>query len=431
MNASKRYKDQLKKIRRQPVKEKKKMPKFDQFNIEPGMSTWVDASPEYKKAYYEWIEKEKVARSRRHEATIARRMDDHRWEIYTSGKGPDAGERKIKKRSMSADFMGNSVSNFIDNKFFEKRRVEIIPTVFAGKTPHNPRKKILLISDVSGWAWWNKSKYLQMYLADEFDIDVVCMVGHDAKPGIDAGKYDLYFTYGYSYVSYINNVKLDKRVTGVTAHRPKKVILPYMMQAWNLHANSLLLINELRNIVDHKRIYYVPNGVDEKLFRPIEPLGEGSLLVAGHVGKECPQKKQTAIIQPAINEAGVESFYNLNDYTTRVPYCEMYRQYQEMDVFIVASIEDGTPNGALEAAACGRPIISNRIGNMPEFIIDGFNGFLVDMNVKSYVEKLKYLNEHRDELKVMGENARKTVLHGWTWKKQSENYRKMFRKIIG
>jgi glycosyltransferase involved in cell wall biosynthesis len=225
--------------------------------------------------------------------------------------------------------------------------------------------------------------------------------------------------------------KLDKRVTGVTAHRPKKVLQSYMRQAWNVHANSILLLEELRAIVDHKRVYYVPNGVDEKLFRPIEPLGEGSLLVAGHVGKECPQKKQTSIIQPAINEAGVESFYNLNDYTTRVPYCEMYRQYQEMDVFIVASIEDGTPNGALEAAACGRPIISNKIGNMPEFIVDGYNGFIVDMNTQAYVEKLKYLNENRDKLREMGKNARTTVEQGWTWKIQAENYRKMFRSIIG
>lgn len=426
MKGSKRYKAELKKLRKKPVKEEKKMPEFNQFNIEPGMSTWVDSSPEYKKAYYEWIENEKVARARRHESTIKRRIDDQKWEVYLNKPGKDAGERKIKKRSMTADFMGNSVSNFIDNKFFERRRAEMRPASFPKK-----RKKILLISDVSGWAWWNKSKYLQMYLADEFDIDVVCMVGHDAKPGIDAGKYDLYFTYGYSYVSYIGNVKLEKRVTGVTAHRPKKVIKSFMMQAWYLHANSILLLSELKKIINHNRIYYVPNGVDESLFKPIDPIGERDLLVAGHVGKECPQKMQTAIIQPAINQAQIESFYNLNDYTTRVPYCEMYKQYQEMDVFVVASIEDGTPNGALEAAACGRPIISNRIGNMPEFIKDGYNGFLVDMNVQSYVDKLKYLNEHRDKLKEMGKNARKTVEEGWTWKIQAENYRKMFKDILG
>ena len=67
---------------------------------------------------------------------------------------------------------------------------------------------------------------------------------------------------------------------------------------------------------------------------------------------------------------------------------------------------------------------------MPEFIRPGYNGFLVDMDIKSYVEKLKYLNDHRDHLIEMGKNARKTVEEGWTWKIQSENYRKMFHSIL-
>ena len=104
--------------------------------------------------------------------------------------------------------------------------------------------------------------------------------------------------------------------------------------------------------------------------------------------------------------------------------------YQQADVFIVSSETDGTPCGALEAAACGRPIISNAIGNMPEFIKDGYNGFIVPREVNAYIEKLKYLKENRDKLIEMGANARKTVEEGWTWKIQSENYRKMFKTIL-
>jgi glycosyltransferase involved in cell wall biosynthesis len=96
----------------------------------------------------------------------------------------------------------------------------------------------------------------------------------------------------------------------------------------------------------------------------------------------------------------------------------------------VSSETDGTPNGALEAAACGRPIISNKIGNMPEFIVDGYNGFLVPRNIEAYVEKLLYLKHNRTHLVEMGKNARKTIETGWTWKIQAENYRKMFRSII-
>ena len=364
------------------------MPQYDTFNIEPGMASWVDMPNGYKKAYFE------------------------------------RQKPKKKKAKTSINVMGSSVSNFIDNKFFDERRKKL-PVVFNSEK----RPKILLISDVSGWAWWNKSKYLQMYLADEFDIDVICLVGHDAS-GINSKKYDLYFTYGYSYVVYISHIPIKKRATGLTAHRPRQVLEPQMKMAHYVHANSKLLLKELREMVNHDRVYYVPNGVDEELFKCIEPIGEREKLVAGHVGKQCAEKKQEEIIIPAIDKAEVESFYNLNDYTNRMPYCEMYKQYQEMDVFVVCSIEDGTPNGALEAAACGRPIISNRIGNMPEFIKDGYNGFLVDMNIDSYVEKLNFFNENRDKLKQMGQNARKTVEEGWTWKIQAENYRKMFREIL-
>jgi glycosyltransferase involved in cell wall biosynthesis len=297
--------------------------------------------------------------------------------------------------------------------------------------PNKTRKKILLISDVCGWAWWNKSQYLKAYLSKQFDIDVVCIIGPEATGRINQNRYDLYVTYGYSYMHYIGHIgQKRKRVTGITAHRPAHVLRPYMRMAGHVHANSRLLEAALRKMVKHDSVYYVPNGVDEKLFTPEVPINKDGPLVAGHVGKACKEKGQQEFIIPAIEKAGVESIYNMNDYRQRVPYCEMPKFYHEMDVFVVASVEDGTPNGALEAASCGRPIISNRIGNMPEFIEDGYNGFLVDRNVGAYVEKLRYLQNNKDKLIQMGKNARKTIMKSWTWKKQAENWRTMFKTIL-
>jgi glycosyltransferase involved in cell wall biosynthesis len=328
--------------------------------------------------------------------------------------------RKKKKKPMEVH-VEQRVANFIDNKYFEKLRIE----------PKNPLAKVLLITDVCGWAWWNKSRYLQHYLADEFAIDVVCVLGTE-RQGINAGKYDLYLTYGYSYVHYMNRVPRRKRITGITAHRPKNMLLGAMRKAPNLHANSMMLYKELKDIADQgQSIFYVPNGVDENLFKPVMPLHDVGQLVAGHVGKQCPAKGQAEFIIPAMRAANVESTYNVKDYRNRLPYTEMWRYYQNMDVFMVASVEDGTPNGALEAAACGRPIISNRIGNMPEFIEDGVNGFLVERKLSAYIDKLNYLNNNRDHLIEMGKNARKTIEEGWTWKIQAENYRKMFKEILG
>ena len=299
------------------------------------------------------------------------------------------------------------------------------------------RPKILIIGDVRGWAWDIKSEYLIKYLSDEFDITYVPL-NEPNNIGIDVNHYDLYLMYGWNNVERLNMVPKERRIAGVTAHKPeitmKTYIIPQLKLAlWN-HANSLLLLEELRKW-KLKNIFYVPNGVEETLFTIKVPIQtERNNLVVGHVGKHCGSgtdaKGHQRFIEPACKAADVQYIGHYNNYRNRVPHNKMPDFYQQLDVFIVSSETDGTPNGALEAAACGRPIISNRIGNMPEFIKDGYNGFLVERKVEAYVERLKYLKNNRDHLKEMGNNARKTVESGWTWNIMSQNYRKMFREIL-
>ena len=299
------------------------------------------------------------------------------------------------------------------------------------EVPLDYKPKILFICDVMGWAWWIKSHYLKKHLSDEFRIDVTCVLGDGCAPSnrINQNAYDLYFTYGFSYIDFLYRVPKNKKVTGITAHRQKNVIFPKMKMAGHHHANSKMLLDELIKM-GFKNAHYIPNGVDEELFKPINPINPKGELVVGHVGKECPVKGQKEFILPAINTCNAKSVTNLKTWKDRIPHTEMPNIYNEMDVFVVASIEDGTPNPALEAASCGRPIISNQIGNMPEFIKDGWNGFIVPRSVGAYAEKIRYFQENRSELIRMGNNARKTVLENWTWKKQAENYRSMFQNIF-
>lgn len=309
--------------------------------------------------------------------------------------------------------------------YVEQKKPKKIP-VHKGYKP-----KILFISDVKGWAWWNKSLVLKEYLSDEFRIDVKCVLGDGCVPmnRIDQTAYDLYFTYGYSYIDFLYKVPKFKKATGITAHRQKSVLFPKMKMAEHLHANSIMLLNDLHSM-GFEHAHYIPNGVDDELFTPISPIREDGDLVVGHVGKKCAKKNQESIILPAIKKAGVKSHTNLRTWKDRIPLEEMPQTYNSMDLFLVASDEDGTPNPALEAAACGRPIISNKIGNMPEFIIDGYNGFIVPKKIEAYVDKINFFRHNRDELIRMGKNARKTVLEGWTWKIQAERYRDMFNSIF-
>jgi glycosyltransferase involved in cell wall biosynthesis len=51
--------------------------------------------------------------------------------------------------------------------------------------------------------------------------------------------------------------------------------------------------------------------------------------------------------------------------------------YNTADLFVIPSIEDNLPNTALEAQACGVPIVGFRVGGLPEIVRDGQTGVLV------------------------------------------------------
>ena len=117
----------------------------------------------------------------------------------------------------------------------EVKRIQIDP---------NRKPKIIFLSDVKGWAWWIKSEYLRKHLSDEFKIKVECLLGTGCVPAnrIDQNNYDLYFTFGYSYIDFLSRVPKFRKITGITAHRTKSQIFPKMKMAGHVHANSKLLL---------------------------------------------------------------------------------------------------------------------------------------------------------------------------------------------
>ena len=106
--------------------------------------------------------------------------------------------------------------------------------------------------------------------------------------------------------------------------------------------------------------------------------------------------------------------------------------HRSNDFFIVSSYHEGTPNPALEAAACGVPLISTRVGNIPEFLIDDEMGWFIDPTAEDIVDCIK-LGAMIPKVKYMrmSKAIRAEILENWSWPKRAVAYRKALEVVCG
>jgi len=84
-------------------------------------------------------------------------------------------------------------------------------------------------------------------------------------------------------------------------------------------------------------------------------------------------------------------------------------QYRNASVFLNTTLWSSCPFSLLEAMSVGCPIVTTETASIPEFIVDGENGFMTN-DPKTMRERLKDLIEDRDMALEIGAAGRKTVL---------------------
>ena len=65
-------------------------------------------------------------------------------------------------------------------------------------------------------------------------------------------------------------------------------------------------------------------------------------------------------------------------FTGNISQEDLAAQFSQSDIYLNTSTIDGMPLSLLEALYCGLPVISTKAGEIPEYIENGINGFLVE-----------------------------------------------------
>jgi|JI6StandDraft_1071083.scaffolds.fasta_scaffold04308_3 glycosyltransferase involved in cell wall biosynthesis len=76
---------------------------------------------------------------------------------------------------------------------------------------------------------------------------------------------------------------------------------------------------------------------------------------------------------------------------------EVKKMMDKSHLFLLTSLEEGTPTSVMEAMACGLPIVASNAGNLSSIVKDGVNGFVIKndyMNPTGYMENITKVFEN-------------------------------------
>ncbi len=105
--------------------------------------------------------------------------------------------------------------------------------------------------------------------------------------------------------------------------------------------------------------------------------------------------------------------------------------FSACDFVIVPSLEDNLPQVAMEAMACGTPVVGFDVGGLPELIEDRIDGLLVSRgNGEQLAAAFDWLIANPDSCRHMGRRARLKMERNYAQELQAERYSEIYRQRL-
>ncbi len=207
-------------------------------------------------------------------------------------------------------------------------------------------------------------------------------------------------------------------------------------------------------------IYDIPNGIDIEAYQPLNPEqcrkllgippGKKVLMFAAkslknpRKGKDLlieglqklPKSLKTETILLTIgNESGSTIEETLGINTLNLGYITNDRlkaiAYSAADLFVLPTRLDNLPLVLQESMACGTPMVSFRVGGVPELVRPGITGYLAEPeNANDLCNGIVHLLEDESLRNYMSEQCRAIVLKEYTLELQANRFTELYRELL-
>jgi glycosyltransferase involved in cell wall biosynthesis len=299
---------------------------------------------------------------------------------------------------------------------------------------------------VAGWPYWRR-------ILRAVDPDIVHV---HFVPG-EARDYFYYRACRRLVVSTYGSDVVFEADAPPPAHTVRR-ITSLLKQAACVTATSQFLQKETRRfLADRLPIRVVPFGVDCDRFKPERrSVSHGSGIVLGFVKTLSPsygpdilleafaaihsQRPSTRLIlagagpmASSLRARSVELGLGESvDFVGRVPHRDVPRLMQRLDLFVMPSVvRESFGVAALEASACGVPVVASAVGGVPEVVLHGRTGVLIPpRDADALATACIGLIDQPSIRESMGAAGRRYVLSRYDWRNTAAQMRMMYESLL-
>lgn len=201
----------------------------------------------------------------------------------------------------------------------------------------------------------------------------------------------------------------------------------------------------------------IPNGIDVRRFNNgVAVLRRERQIFGptiGFVGRLVPQKGGVVLLhaaQQVLRSAPDTTFVFVGDGPAREEWqtlsttldvqksviftgarSDMPNVYASLDIVVLPSLVEAMPMCLLEAMAAGRPVIASRVGSVPEMIVPGETGLLVEPNDPGEIARsiLKLLRDH-ELANSLGTSAHHAIATRFSSEAMAKRYLDLYNAVL-
>jgi glycosyltransferase involved in cell wall biosynthesis len=100
------------------------------------------------------------------------------------------------------------------------------------------------------------------------------------------------------------------------------------------------------------------------------------------------------------------------------------------DIVVLTSDSEGTPLSLIQAGMAGSPVVTTRVGSVPEVVLDGVTGIITSLDVYEIADALEKLADSSQLRGQMGAAAKEFTLANFGVKRLVRDHEELYKKLL-